>query len=504
MSLAVLLSRAQNGLTGIPVRVEVHLSSGLPAFNMVGLPDAGVKESRDRVRSALVSSGYTFPNGRITVNLAPADLPKASGRYDLPIALGVLLASGQLPEQVQGKAIEWSRFILAGELSLTGALVDVPSPLALALSVARESAGFTLVLPAPAAQLAAQVPGIAVWSADTLEQVVAHFSGGAPLVVAAPALVTYEQELALCLSDVRGQSQARRVLEVAASGGHSLLMSGCPGTGKSMLAQRLPGLLPLLGTEQALEVSALVGYARHSAPVFSSRPPLRSPHSTVTLPALIGGGSMPSPGEVTLAHNGVLFTDELPHFKRQVIEGLREPLEAGCVTIARTRSTVTFPARFQWVAAMNPCPCGWLGHPRALCRCTPEAITRYRSAISGPLLDRLDLHITLQPMPQGWMRLPKSETSAVVAERVVYSRQRQMQRQGKLNAALSVPELEQWCAVDSASDMLLEQAIERWNWSARVVHRVLRVARTLADMQGETGISKATLSEAMQYRQPWS
>ncbi|VFR53040.1 MG(2+) CHELATASE FAMILY PROTEIN / ComM-related protein [plant metagenome] len=504
MTLAVLASRALSGLHAPAVRVEVHLAPGLPAFHVVGLPDAEVRESRERVRAALLNSGFDFPAGRLTVNLAPADLPKESGRFDLPIALGVLLASGQLtlPEHRQGGAASgesvMTRLVLAGELSLTGALVPVAAALAIALSVARSQPGATLILPRASAGQAARVPGVTVLGADTLQDVVAHLAGETPLSPpAVPALPGAGQ--APCLRDVRGQSAARRALEVAAAGGHGLLMIGSPGTGKSMLAQRLPGLLPPLSEADALEAAAVASLGAVETP-FSRVPPFRAPHHGASAASLVGGGARPRAGEITLAHLGVLFLDELPEFDRRALEALREPLETGRVGVARAMWRVEYPARFQLVAAMNPCPCGWHGHPVRLCHCTPEAVQRYRGRISGPLLDRIDLQVSLPAPEAGWLDLPPGEPSAPVRARVEACRARQWLRQGMLNAALPPSAVDAHCRLPDEARVLLNRAMERLGWSARSAHRVLRVARTVSDLAGSDTLRLADVAEAIQYR----
>ena len=522
MSLSLIQSRALLGLSAPSVCVEVHLANGLPSFTLVGLADTEVKEARERVRSALQNSGLEFPsNKRITVNLAPADLPKDSGRFDLPIALGLLAASG---------VVDVSRLAdheFAGELSLGGELRPVRGALAMALAQATQTAAgprtTTLVLPPGSAEEAALVPGTRVVRARHLLDVVRQFrplgaegngneppddSGWVTLRPAAPQAATTGPDL----SDVKGQAGARRALEIAAAGGHSLLMSGPPGAGKSMLAHRFAGLLPSLDTQQALETAAIASLAgRFSMDRWGQRPTV-APHHSASPVALVGGGSPPKPGEISLAHHGVLFLDELPEFPRAALEALREPLETGQVRISRAAQQTEFPARFQLIAAMNPCPCGYLGHPTVACKDTPDQIARYQGKLSGPLLDRIDLHVDVPALPPHELLAPARATTAqdpgqntpestsVVRERVARAHQRALARQGCTNQALQGSALEQHTALDEAGRQFLNKAAARLGWSARSTHRALKVARTIADLAASDTITVAHLAEAVQYR----
>jgi magnesium chelatase family protein len=493
MSLAVLHSRALAGMEAPLVTVEVHLAGGLPTFTIVGLPETEVKEAKDRVRAALQNARFDFPARRITVNLAPADLPKESGRFDLPIALGILAASGQVPSERLAEC-EW-----AGELALTGELRPIRGALAMTYSASRSGRAF--VLPEPNAPEAALVTDAVVYPAQSLLQVCAHLAGREPLarftgsaVAAAPAYPD--------LHEVKGQAHAKRALEIAAAGGHSVLMVGPPGTGKSMLAQRFPGILPPMTDAQALETAAIqsLGSGGFSLADWKRRP-YRSPHHTASGVALVGGGSDPRPGEISLALNGVLFLDELPEFDRRVLEVLREPLESGRITVSRAARQADFPARFQLLAAMNPCPCGYLGHPSGKCHCTPDQVARYRGRISGPLLDRIDIQIEVPSVPESeLMRQSAGEPSEAVRLRVERAYAIQLDRQGKANGLLGVKEIERICKADAQGEGLLRQAISRLNLSARAYHRVLKVARTVADLAGSAGIGVEHIAEAVQYR----
>ena len=494
MPLAIIRSRALDGLSAPEVAVEVHLAGGLPGVTLVGLPDTEVKEARDRVRAALQNSGFDFPSRRITVNLAPADLPKESGRFDLPIALGILAASGQIP----GRALADYEF--AGELSLSGELRPIRGALAMVLAAGRS--GRTFVLPASSACEAALAREVRILTANTLLEVCAHLSGQTPLrECAAPDAVDASAASSPDLRDVRGQAQAKRALEIAAAGEHSILFVGPPGTGKSMLALRLSGLLPPMTREAALESAALLSLAGQFRPENFAVHPYRAPHHTASAAALVGGGSVPRPGEISLAHQGVLFLDELPEFDRRVLEALREPLESGLIHISRAARQAEFPARFQLVAAMNPCPCGFHGAASGKCRCTPDQVARYRQRISGPLLDRVDLQIEVPALPSADLQgAADGESSALVAARVSAARERQLARQGRPNARLTTRETDQYCQPDTAGAALLKQALTRLNLSARAYHRVLRVARSIADLGGSAAIAPAHVAEAVQYR----
>jgi magnesium chelatase family protein len=502
MTLACVASRALDGLEAPPVRVEVHLANGLPSFTLVGLADTEVKEARERVRAALTHSGLGFPhNKRITVNLAPAELPKESGRFDLPIALGILAAAGQID------AARLEQFEFAGELSLAGELRPVRGALALALAVRRSGAQRCLVLPATSAEEAALVEGVPVRAARHLLDVVAALQPGddAPEL---PVAVARAQACAAAvpeLRDVRGQGAVKRVLEIAAAGAHSLLMVGPPGTGKSMLAQRLPGLLPPMTDDEALASAALASLSPQGFDPGRWRTrPLRSPHHSASAVALVGGGSPPRPGEISLAHGGLLFLDELPEFPRAALEALREPLETGQITISRAARQACYPARFQLVAAMNPCPCGYLGASAGTghsCRCTPDAVARYRGRLSGPLLDRIDLQVEVPAVrPAELLEAPRGESSATVAARVAQAHARQLHRQNEPNARLGGVALDTHCRLDGPAAALLQRAAERAGWSGRGLHRSLKVARTIADLAGRDAITTTDVAEALQYR----
>jgi magnesium chelatase family protein len=494
MSLAIVYSRAKCGIEAPLVTVETHLSNGLPALNIVGLPETAVKESKDRVRSAIINSYFEFPSQRITINLAPADLPKEGGRFDLPIALGILAASGQIPME----SLQHHEFL--GELGLGGELRPVQG--ALPAAIKSHAAKRALVLPPANSDEARLCEKAELFAAHNLLQLSAHLHGREKLTPITTANIPTVLENYPDLNEVKGQQQARRALEIAASGNHNLLLYGPPGTGKTMLASRLPGILPPLTASEMLEVATVFSVSHNPTAKNYRQRPFRNPHHTASAVALVGGGTHPRPGEISLAHHGVLFLDELPEFQRQVLEVIREPLESGEIMISRATQQIRFPARFQLVAAMNPCPCGYYGDRERACRCTPDKIRRYRDKISGPLLDRIDIQLMVQRLPAQLMHQPATalETSAQVKRRVIEARKIQLQRSGKNNALLNNQEIEQHCDLDSAGQQLLEQSVTRLKLSPRAYHRILRVARTIADMEKSNTIEERHLMEAISYR----
>ena len=504
MGLSLVHGRALVGLQALAVTVEVHMANGLPSFTLVGLADVEVKEARERVRSAILNSGLDFPhNQRITVNLAPADLPKDSGRFDLPIALGILAASGQ----IDGQAL--AGFEFAGELSLSGQLRPVRGALAMGLALRQQATHTPLVLPPGSAEEAALVPGAEVFRARHLLDVVQRFlpASGEPATEPGEGwvrLVAQPLASAACwpdLADVKGQSTAKRALEIAAAGGHSVLMVGPPGSGKSMLAQRLAGLLPPMTVDEALEAAAIASLAGRFDLARWGQRPTAQPHHSASAVALVGGGSPPRPGEISLAHHGVLFLDEFPEFARSALEALREPLETGHITIVRAARRAEFPARFQLVAAMNPCPCGHLGSQVRACRCTPDQIARYQGKLSGPLLDRIDLHIEVGPLgAEELMGTAPGEGTASIAARSQHARTRAMARQGCPNAQLQGQAMDTHIDLEAAAQSLMHKAAVRLGWSGRGVHRTLKVARTIADLAGSATVLAPHVAEAIQYR----
>ena len=498
LSLAIIHSRAQVGIKALPVTIEVHLTNGLPTLSIVGLPEAAVKESKDRVRSALMNSQFEFPLQRITVNLAPADLPKEGGRFDLAIALGILAASYQIPND------DLDQYEFLGELALTGEIRKVRGVLPAALEA--KTTQRHIVIPYDNAKEASMVSQVSILPIKYLTDICNHLHNVTPLSPfpnTANLSGIVERPYAIDVSDVRGQHHAKRALEVAAAGGHNLLMLGPPGTGKTMLASRMPTILPPMSESEALETATISSIANQGfEPETWGIRPFRTPHHTASSVALVGGGSQPRPGEISLAHNGVLFLDELPEFDKKVLEVLREPIESGSITISRAARQAQFPSNFQLVAAMNPCPCGYLGDPSGRCRCTAEQIRRYRAKISGPLLDRIDLHIEVPNLPRAELRAERtSETSQDVRQRVMTARKQQLSRCNKPNSQMNNREIDKFCQLQSQDEKLLDAAIEQLGLSARAWHRILKVARTIADLAEQEQIATPHLTEAITYRQ---
>ena len=500
--LAKILSSAVIGIDAYVVEVEVDIARGLPSFSTVGLPEGAVRESKERVKAAVTNSGYHFPSDRITVNLAPADIKKEGSAFDLPMALGILAATGLLEKS------DYTDYVFVGELALDGMIRPIKGALSMAIT-ARDIGVKGIFLPAENAREAAVVDGIPIFPVKTLSQVISALKGVVK-VSPVPSEINHffeTPDFKLDFSDVRGQEHAKRALEIAAAGGHNLLMIGPPGSGKTMLAKRLPTILPPLRFEESLETSkiySVMGLMPKGAGLITVRP-FQSPHHTISDAGLIGGGQHPKPGQVSLAHHGVLFLDELPEFRRNVLEVLRQPMEEGMVTISRATSTVSYPANFMLVAAMNPCPCGFLGDVKRECSCSPVQIQRYRAKVSGPLLDRIDLHLEVPAVPYRELSgVSEGESSRLILERVVAAREVQKRRFSRTkifnNASMNSRHLKKYCPVDSESSLLLERAMDRFGLSARAHARILKISRTIADLEGVPDIQASHVAEAIQYR----